>query len=1074
MKQRLLTLIISLVLLTLQTMAQQKQVTGKVISADDGMPLPGVSVLVKGTKTGTVTDANGNFTIQASKENDLVFSFIGTVTQSIKVSDKSTFNVKLGSDSNSLNEVVVVGYGTQKKSNLTGAVTTVDTKILQARPITDVARGLQGAVPGLSITTPSGELGKDPKITLRGVRGSLNGGGSQPLILLDNVEIQSLQMVNPDDIESISVLKDAASTSIYGTRAVWGVVLITTKSGKKGAPNKISYTNNLGWSTPTSMQKVANAADGATFALSALQRANPNVTQPGIVGMYIDTIAIQKMREWEQLYGGQDLGDEMVMGRDFEIRGGKLFFYRPWDAGDKYMRDWTPQQNHNLSVGGGSEKTSYNIGLGYLNQEGVLKVNPDQFSRYNMSASINTSVNDFVDVRAKVFYTNTQTTSPFIFSGATYGPWYYLYRWPAFYPYGTYQGEPFRSAVTEVEQANPVTSKTGLSRIQIGTTLKPLKGFTIDADYTYSSTNSHWNAVGGGTHGWDFWAGFPSAPSANYQSVAYDYTSFTSTWSDVNTGKLYGTYVKDINDHSFKAIVGGDIEYFQINYQGSKRNTLLDPGIGSLAGAIGEQNVAGSNSHWATMGAFGRINYSYKNRYLLEVNGRFDGSSRFPTSQLWGFFPSMSAGYIMSEESFMKPIKPVISFFKFRGSYGSLGNQDVGTYAFLPTMSTSASGWWLGSNNQVTISTPRNVSRSLSWETVTTMDFGIDSRYFKDALGVSFDWYKRETTDMLSAGVTLPSSFGGTASLRNYGAMETKGWELAVDYNHDFDNGFKFNITATLSDFQDKITKFANSTQTITGNYEGKNLGEIWGFETDRYFTEDDFNGKDANNKWILKPETPSQVKYETSTFLFGPGDIKYKDLDGNGVINNGANTVDDHGDMKVIGNTTPRYQYGFRLGGSWKGVDLDIFMQGVGKRDFWASGPIFVPGWNPAEASFEHQMDYWTPENTDAYYPRPTNQAQSNNSLNFLTQSKYLLNMAYLRAKNITVGYTVPQRLTSRVKIDKVRFYLSGENLFTISNVGVPIDPEIDYTVDQTDLASFGRVYPYRRTMSLGLQLTL
>ena len=801
MKKKLLVLFCGLILLAMQTFAQQLTVTGKVTSTEDGLPIPGVSIKIKGSSTVVQSGNDGNYSIKAQATDVLVFSYISMTTQEKKVGTSTRINVALQPNNNDLNEIVVVGYGTQKKANLTGAVSTVDTEVLKARPITDVGRGLQGVVPGLSITTPSGELGKDPKITLRGVRGSLNGSGAQPLILLDNVEIESLQMVNPDDIESISVLKDAASTSIYGTRAAWGVVLITSKSGKKNTPNRLSYTNNLSWSTPTSMQKVAGAADGAEFALSALQRANPNTTQPGVVGMYIDAIAIEKMREWERLYGNEKLSDEMVMGRDFEVRDGKLFFYRPWDAGEKYLKKWTPQQNHNLSVSGGSEKTSYNLGLGYLDQAGSLKVNPDEFKRYNFSASINTAINDHIDLRAKAFYTNTLTTTPFIFSGAQYGPFYYLYRWPSFYPYGTYEGAPFRNAVTEVEQANMNESKSGLARIQAGATFKIAKGLTLDADYTYSSTNTHYNSVGGGTSAWDFWAGWPAAPSPNYQSVSYDYTFVGSGWKTVNTAKSYATYSTEVNNHSFKAIVGGDLEYYQSDYHSSKRNTLLDPGVGALPGAIGDQFVTGFNSHWATLGGFGRINYAFKNKFLLELNGRFDGSSRFPKNDLWGFFPSMSAGYILTEEPFMKKLAPAVSFFKLRGSYGSVGNQELGspgTYAFIPTMATSNSGWWIGGKNNVTISTPGAVSRSLTWETVTTLDFGVDAKFFKNAFGVSFDWYSRKTTDMLSAGVTLPSSFGSGSPKRNYGEMETRGWELVLDYNHQFENGFALNLGGTL------------------------------------------------------------------------------------------------------------------------------------------------------------------------------------------------------------------------------------------------------------------------------------
>ncbi|PST84502.1 TonB-dependent receptor [Pedobacter yulinensis] len=1085
MKKKLLLFFLVFVGLLAETYAQQINITGKITSADDGQPIPGVSVLVKGTQTATQSDSEGNYSIRANSGSTLVFSYIGSVTQEKLVGSTAVINVKMGSDSKGLDEIVVVGYGSQKRANITGAVTTVDTKVLQARPITDVSRGLQGVVPGLTITTASGDLGRDPAIRLRGLRGSLNGGGAQPLILLDNVEIQSLQLLNPDDIESISVLKDAASTSIYGTRAAWGVVLITSKSGKKNAPSKINYTNNLSWSTPTTLQKIAGTVEGAEFALAALQRTNPNTVQPGIVGMYIDQLAIQKMRDWRAQYGGQELDDEMVMGRDFEIRDGKLFFYRPWDPAERYMRKWSPQQNHNLSIAGGSEKTSYNVGLGYLNQEGVLKVNPDQFDRYNISASINSSVNKWIDVRARMFYTNTLKTDPFGFSSATYGPYYYLYRWPAFYPYGTYQGEPFRSAVTETEQANMNRTKTGLSRITAGATFKPLKDLTVDVDYTYSATNERYNTTGGGTRGWDFWAGWPAAVSQNYQPVSYDYTLVSSDQTEVNTGKAFATYNKSFSDHNFKFILGGDIEYFQNGYHSSRRNGLLDPSIGSIAGAIGDQFVTGRDSHWATMGGFSRINYNYKNKYLLELNGRYDGSSRFPRNELWGFFPSASAGWIVTEESFMKPLAKTVSFLKLRGSYGSVGNQDIGTttasfYPFLPIMSPSSSGWWIGSTNQATIGTPIAISRSLTWETVSTFDVGLDARFFNNALGLTFDWYSRKTTDMLTAGVTLPSTFGAGSPRRNYGEMETRGFELSVDYNHSFDNGFKLNLMATLSDFQDRITKFANTTAIVTGNYEGKNLGEIWGFETDRFFNEGDFSGRDANNRWVLKPGVPSQSRYEAGYFFYGPGDVKYKDLNGDGKIDNGANTVDDHGDLKVIGNSTPRYQYGFRVGANWKGFDLDAFFQGVGKRDFWASGPIFVPGWNPAEASFEHQMDYWTPSNPDAFYPRPAQAntpaeaGPTNNSKNFLVQSKYLLNMAYLRAKNITLGYTIPTRISSKIKIDRIRLYLSGENLFTFSDVGIPIDPEIDYTAEQSDQASFGRVYPYRRTMSFGLQLTL
>jgi len=1086
MKKRLLTFVLFMVFLSLQAIAQQLTISGKVTAAEDGSALPGVSVLVKGTSSGTSTSAEGNYSISAQRGQVLVFSFIGMAPQEKTIGTESIINVTLGADAKALDEVVVVGYGTQKRANLTGAVSTVDTKVLESRPITDVARGLQGTVPGLTITTATGDLGTNPKIRLRGITGSLNTGaaGAQPLILVDNVEIPNLNLVNPEDIETISVLKDAASTSIYGTRGAWGVILITTKSGKKGAPNRISYSNNISWSSPTTMPEMASGADNSEASLRAIQRSNPNATSFSIIGYSVDEAAIQKMREWEQLYGGQDLGNEMVLGRDFEIIGGKLYFYRSWDAGEMYMKDWTPQQKHDINISGGSEKTSYNLGLGYLNQSGVLKVNPDQFKRYNMTLGVNTSVNDWLDARGKIIYSNTTTETPFIYSGTQYGPWYYLYRWPANYPYGTYEGKPFRGAITEVEQAKIDEDKNSLARISVGGTLKPVKGLTIDVDYTYTNLNEHLHQTGAPTYAYDFWSFNGTALDyKNYQSASYNSARYYSYWNEINTGKAFATYSKTIQDHTFKVLAGGDIELWRATDQSSVRRNLLDPEHGELSLANGDQFVTGSNSHWSTLGFFSRINYSFKDKYLLEVNGRFDGSSRFPVNQLWGFFPSMSAGYVISEESFMDWSKSIVPFLKIRGSYGSVGNQVVGSNRFLSVLSSSASGWLLSGANVPTFTTPGALSPSLTWETVKTLDLGIDARFMEEKLGVTFDWYQRTTSNMITAGATLPSSFGATSPVRNFGELQAKGWELAVDYNHTFGNGLHFNVTGTLADAQETITKFANATRSLPGTiaalnstyYEGMKVGEIWGYVTDRYFTEDDFNGTDANGRYIYKEGVPTQSQLETGAFYFGPGDIKYQDLNGDGVIYQGTNTVDDPGDKKVIGNSTPRYQYGLQLGADWKGFDFGVYFQGVGKRDLWASGNIVFPGFRAAEGWFQHQMDYWTPENPDAFYPRPMDYGATVDRWNFQPQTKYLLDMSYLRMKNITFGYSLPASITERVRMNKLRVYFSGENLLTFDNLDIPIDPEIDFSQTQlnNDRAGFGRVYPYRRTLSFGLQVT-
>lgn len=1066
-------LLCCLFFVTAQTFAQTQEVSGQVLD-EEGLPVPGVSVYVKDTSNGTTTDFDGEFRIDVAQVQrpTLVFSYVGFETQEIEVGGETRLDVTLQSDVENLDEVVVVGYGSQRRANLTGAVSTIDTKVLESRPITDVARGLQGTTPGLTITSPSGQIGENPSIRLRGAVGTLGtGGGAEPLILVDNVEVPNLQSVNPQDIEDISVLKDAASTSIYGSRGAWGVILITTKNGRREQAPTVTYSNNISWATPTSTPKIAPAAEGAEMAFAAVNRRIPSLDAFGIVGMSIDQTAIERMREWEEQYGGQDLGMEMVEGRDYEIRDGKLFFYRSWDPEELFVKKWAPQEKHDVSVSGGSENTNYYVGLGYLQQGGVYKTNPDEYQRYNLNLSVNTSVTDWMDIRTKVLHTNSLRTEPFKFGSATYDAWYYTTRWPAYYPYGTVEGNPFRNHISEVEQAKMNENTNSLSRINLGTTLTPLEGLSINFDYTHDRVEEHEQQTGGTLYAYNFWAQGANFEYVPYSSPAFDRAQYNSEWSRRNTAKAFAVYEKELGDHEVKFTLGGDMEEYEYWFHYSQRRDLLNPDQGELALATGDQFVGGDRNKWATLGGFGRANYSFRDKFLFELNGRYDGSSRLSADKKWAFFPSMSAGYVLSKEDFMDFADPTLSFLKLRASYGSIGNQNANLNNIYRTMSSYNSGWLVDGENQLTTGTPGALPSSLTWETVTTLDIGLDARFFGNRLGLNFDWYQRTVSDMHSAGETLPSTFGTSSPIRNFGEMQTTGWEVAMDFKHSFNNGLNINASATLSDFEEKITKFSNTTMGVNSFYEGKVLGEIWGYQTDRFFTEDDFDS-DGN----LMEGIPSQEIFETNGwFQYGPGDIKYKDLNGDGVIDYGSRTVDDHGDMKVIGNSTPRYQYGFQLGADWKGFDLSLFMQGVGKRDFWANGPVFIPGFRYAEGWYEHQLDYWTPENPDAYYPRPNDQGQSNNAMNFLPQSKYLLDMSYLRMKNVTLGYTVPSSATERFNLDRFRVYLSGENLFEFTPVQIPVDPEVDYTAAGSwDSSTFGRVYPFRRSFSIGLQVTL
>lgn len=1074
---------------------QTKQVSGRVTDAS-GITIPGVTVIIKGTTRGTTTNLDGRFSLENVSENAvLVFSFIGMNTEEVSVAGRSSLNVVMKEEAVGLEELVVVGYGTQRKENLTGAVSTINTdKAIGSRPITDVAKALQGISPGLNITTNVGGPGIDSNIRLRGSIGSLNATqGTSPLILVDNVEIPSLSLVNPNDIESISVLKDAASASIYGTRASWGVILITTKSGRTDGKVVVNYSNNFAWNTPTKVPRQAQTWENAEFALTAANRQGN--TDISLIGYNVDQEAVGKMKDWHEQYGSMSQAQlgEMQMGRDMEFRGGKLYFYRSFDPIEEFTKKWTPQQNHEFSVSGGTQKSSYNIGLGYINQSGIMEYNTDSYERYNFNSSVTTQVNDWWKIKGNVLFTRSTSEQPYRYTAGLYDAWYYLMRWPRWYPYASYEGKDFRSALTDIKQANTERFTENFTRVSIGTEFNPIKNLSINFDYTFSLLNDEVKRNGGDVYAYNMFA--TVNPLAAFGSIYSSVDNRVLQWSEYsmsNIFKAYATYNLNIKeDHNLKMMVGFDSEERERLGHSSERRGLIDMNKPEIALAIGDQFVTAVNYHdeFASRGYFGRLNYNYLQRYLLEVNARYDGSSKFPTGEKWALFPSLSAGWILSEESFMNWSNSALSMFKIRGSWGTIGNQDVASNAFLSTMGIgSSSGWVQGGQQLPYVGIPSVISSSLTWERITTLNLGLDARFFNNKMGVSVDWYQRTTSDMHSPGETLPSTFGASAPKINFGEMQGTGIEIIVDYNHRFENGLGLFLTATLSNVTEKITKYDNPTNYIYGYYEGKEIGEIWGYETDRLYQESDMIQKtdpsgnpivDNQGNPVLVPQGPSQELFEAGYFKYGPGDVKYKDLNGDGKIDYGNNTLDDHGDLKRIGNTLPKFEYGFTIALDYKGFDLSTFFQGVGSRDFWAYGNVAIPN-GSGEALYEHQTDYWTPQNTDAFYPTPVNTAWVSHGQNFLRQSRFLSDMSYLRMKNLTFGYTLPRILSKKILLEKARFYVSGENLFEFDNMDIPVDPETTEkkysssgTIDDSGW-SFGRSYPFSRTISFGVQLTL
>jgi TonB-linked SusC/RagA family outer membrane protein len=1066
-----------------------QQITGEVFDKITHAPIPGASITVSGNK-GLTTDGGGKFTFQANGAKSFSVSSVGYNPAVITITGATNYEVSLEAADKSLDQVVVVGYGTQKKVDLTGSVAIVDvTKTFGSKPFNDPTKALQGIVPGLTIQYGNGGLTTGADIKIRGI-GSVNGT-SRPLILVDNVQTDDLSIINPQDIESISVLKDAASASIYGARAAFGVVLIKTKSGKKNQKSNISYSNNFSWNTPTTLPDFSNPVPELAGLSQAAKRAK---ITPETFGMNLDTLH-DAIANWENTYAKTNTGLEMIKGQDWDIRSdGKTYFYKVWDPKKMMLNKYTFSQLHNLSFTGGSDKINYYVSGGYSDDGGIIKLSPDEVKKYNITASVNAAVTDYLDVNIKTLYRNYQYTYPYQYQDY----WYYFWRWGSYFPYGTYQGNYFRVNSAYLTQAPKQNLSDNYSRIDLGATLKISKKLNFRADYTIGRDNALRHENGSPVIAWDFWtAGKLSL--TNIASASSDMVQYTTGRAIVNTFNGFFTYQDQFTDHHVKVIGGVNAENDEnINFF-ANRTGLLDPTQAELGLTYGTPGANYTSSSvplgWsqkghgkkAFAGYFGRINYDYKDKYLLEVNGRYDGSSYFPPDNRWAFFGSASAGYRLIEEDFMKFIKPTFSDLKLRASYGELGNQDVtsdGSNIYAAIMSPSSVNW-VGSTGQTvqTIGQPQSIASALKWERIRTLDFGLDARLLDNHIGIAFDWYQRDNIGMIQS-TTVPSTFGTSGPKINAGSLRTRGYEISIDANYNITKDLQVYGSIGFTDYKAVFTKWNNPNNSLSTalNYKGKTYGEIWGFETERFFTPDDFQSDGVT----YKPGVASQKGLEQSgNFHYGPGDVKYKDISGpNGhpddSISYGNFTLANHGDLKVIGNNQPRYIYNARLGATWKGFDIDIFIQGVGKRDWWGTGQTILPLWQSIDILYANQLDYWTPDHTNAKYPRlyPGNSGGviaglSPGGNNFYPQTKYLLNLAYCRLKNVTVGYAFSNQLLTKAKIQKLRIYFSGENLATISHVGAPIDPEITDGYTTGGISFTGRTWPFNKTFSAGAQIT-
>lgn len=1049
------------------TRGQDKPYVSGVVQNEQGEKMPGVSVKATPgnghSPSYQVTDEKGWFRfnqLMPGEKYSFTFSFVGYRPQqldgyTIRNGEPVNLVIRMKLRDDSLAQVVVVGYGTQKRSNVTGAISQVGPEVFEDRPVTNVAQALQGAIPNLNITFSDGQIGRGGNFNVRGYT-SINDGG--PLILIDGTP-GDINLLNPEDVASVTVLKDAASAAIYGARAAFGVILVTTRKAKSGQL-QVRYSGSMGWSTPTRLPHVINDPLAAATLQNEAYKGFAGSDQPGMPAV----IAYLQQRQQDPSLPalGVDASGNF-------IRGANTDWYH------EFYNDKLPFSKHYLSVAGGKGNTNYFISAGYLKQDGAFRTATDNYKRYNFRLKLDNQVTDWIKLYDNVEMVQGIYDAPNkIVSGGMN-----VYRYLSLFanPY-----EAIRTPNGNYTQAGMLTFgqlENGGRTKQKSQLLKNTLGFQtnffnnrlhVNGDYTIVVTQNR-NDVQ------NLRLKYESRPGviSNYSNPDYYQSSMGENYDHIVN--LYADYEQSFGQHHLKGLIGYNQELNKYSYFSSRRDDNITPEQGSIDLSSGIATVGDDKREWATLGVFYRLNYDWKDRYLLELNGRYDGTSRFPDSSRFGFFPSVSAGWIVSREPFFEPLKKAVNNFKVRASYGSLGNQLVGEYDYIQPMSVYKATDVIDGVQPLAIRMPGLVPLDFTWETATTLDFGADLTTLNNRLDIGFDWYNRRTIKMLTKGRTLPAVLGAAEPRQNAADLSTKGWEFSLRWNDQFKLGnkpFSWHFSVVLADSRSFITRFDNPNKFLgsPGFYEGMEIGEIWGYHTLGFFSSDDE---------YIKYGVDQRKVQSTSYSLNGhplAGDLKFEDRNGDKKIDNGANTANDPGDMYKIGNSQPRYSYGIGAGASWNGISLDVFLQGIGKRDFWPgieSGIFwgFYNRWN--QPVYDHiYNNYWTPENPDAYFPRLRAYDALNGTRQLgVKQTRYLQNAAYLRVKNITLGYTLPARWMHSVGISSAKLFFSGQNLFEFTKLSKAFDPEtIGDEADSGTSNGNGFVYPIQRTYTFGLDV--
>lgn len=1066
--KKFIFLLVSFSFITGALFAQSLKVTGKVFDTTKETVI-GASIIEKGTTNGTTTDFDGNFSITvSSKKAVLVISYVGMKKQEVAVEAKSTgLMITLDSDSKALDEVVVVGFGTQKKINATGSVKTIDNKSLESRPISNAVQGLQGVVAGLNISNDNGGgLGQSMNINIRGVGTIGEGSNSSPLVLIDGIE-GDLSTINPNDIENVSVLKDAAAASIYGSRAPFGVILVTTKSGAEQKAT-FTYTGNLRMSNPIA---VPNSVDSYTYALMVNDAYLNSGGNPAF-----STIQLQKIQKYQR--GELPFGIEKAEGVNDWTWNQRSFGNTDWYA--EHLKSSTSSQEHNFSVRGGTKATNYFVSANYLGQNGLFTYADEKYDRLTVNGKLNmqltnklmlnvstrlvSTTNDKPSALNSLFYHNLGRRSPLM---------------PVYMPNGDYNKE---SLIPSLLNGGRQIAKNQLFYNQAQLSYEPIKkwkfyfdlGSRIEKPNDSRQFNKLIYILPDGTESYfavlegvvdknivndDGTITRQPAAGVNYYERAMGNVNYLNT-------NLRTDYELKRGKNTFKFLLGMQSEYYYTEkIRVASDNITLDDIPFLPSGAGTNPRMSEKKGEWANLGIFSRINYNYADKYMAEVNLRADGASRFPADQRWATFPSLSIGWNIGQEEFWSSLYDKgIEMVKLRASYGVLGNQNTNSfYPYYQYMNSSMGGAIIGGNESTVLPGPEPYSQSLTWEKIENMGIGIDLGFFSNKLSSSFDIYQRTTRDMVGPAKQLPGIFGAEPPKTNNAEMRTRGWEIEISWRDNITKNLSYFATATLSDYQSVITKYDSPDGSLSSYFPNKKLGDIWGYQVAGIAQTDQ-----QMNDWLSHTSQSALGKN------WGGGDLMYKDINHDGSVNAGGNTVYDSGDLTVIGNGTPRYAFGINLGMTWKFIDFSMFIQGIGKRDVFFNNSAtffgFAGEWQ--RSLFVDHLDYFRfagdqlGSNTDAYYGRLRTDYN-----NIQVSDRFLQNAAYVRLKNVQVGFTLPRNLALSKHIQKARLYVSGENLLTLTGLRI-YDPEaIGSGINEYGA---GKTYPMYSVFSAGIEITL